>query len=111
MSNAARLLLCTCPDQETAQRLATTLVEDRLAACINLVPGITSIYRWQGRIHQDPEVLLLLKTADERVDALMARLRALHPYEVPEIIVLPIVAGLAEYLEWVKTCVTSKQGS
>ncbi len=99
------VVLCTCPDPETGRRLAESLVGDRLAACVNLIPGLTSIYLWEGRIQTEAEVLLLIKTTDERLDALIARLRALHPYQVPEIIALPIVVGLPEYLDWVKTCV------
>lgn len=109
MSSAVCLVLCTCPDQETGQRLAESLVEEHLAACVNLIPGLVSVYRWQGQIHRDPEVLLAIKTTDERVEALVERLRALHPYELPEIIALPVIAGLADYLDWVRTCVKTEQ--
>lgn len=99
-----RLVLSTCPDQDTALALATRLVEQGLAACVNVVPGLTSIYRWEGALHRDPEVLLLIKTAAGRLDALVKGLRRLHPYELPEIIALPITAGLPEYLNWVSQC-------
>ena len=99
-----RLVLCTCPDQECATRIAERLVEERLAACVSLVPGLTSIYRWQGGIQRDAEVLLLIKTVAGRFDALAATLCALHPYEVPEIIALPITAGLPDYLTWMTRC-------
>lgn len=100
-------MLCTCPDRETGQRLAESLVEERLAACVNLVPGLTSVYRWEGRVQQDAEILLLIKTIEARVEALTERLRRLHPYEVPEIIALPIASGLTDYLNWVNACVST----
>ncbi|AUB84502.1 divalent-cation tolerance protein CutA [Candidatus Thiodictyon syntrophicum] len=99
-----RLVLCTCPDQECATRIAERLVEERLAACVSLVPGLTSIYRWQGAIQRDAEVLLLIKTVAVRFEVLAATLSALHPYEVPEIIALPITAGLPDYLTWMIQC-------
>ena len=105
MDASHRLMLCTCPDQETALGLAESLVSERLAACVSLVPGLTSVYRWEGQIQRDSEVLLLIKTLEERVGALGARLRQLHPYEVPEIIALPVTEGLNDYLSWVSTCV------
>jgi periplasmic divalent cation tolerance protein len=104
VESAYQLVLCTCPDQETAGRIAERLVGDRLAACVSLVPGLTSIYRWQGEVQRDAEVLLLIKTAAARLPALTATLRGLHPYEVPEIVALPIVGGLPDYLNWVSTC-------
>ena len=102
--SAHRILFCSCPDAPTAEELATTLVEERLAACVNLLPGITSVYRWEGGIQHDPEVLLLIKTTATRVPELMARLRVRHPYELPEIIAVPVTEGLPEYLSWVTTC-------
>ena len=96
----ALLCLSTCPDAETAARIARTLVEERLAACVNRVPGIQSIYRWQGEINDDAEVLLVIKTTRERFGALRARLSELHPYEVPELIALEIADGLPAYLDW-----------
>jgi periplasmic divalent cation tolerance protein len=97
-----RVLLATAPDADVAARIARTLVEERLAACVNLVPQVRSIYRWQGRVEDESEVLLVIKTRADRVDALAARLRALHPYELPELLVLPVESGLAPYLEWVR---------
>jgi len=97
-----RVAFATAPDWETAARIARALVEERLAACANLVPGVRSIYRWQGRVEDESEVLLLLKTRADRVDALGARLRALHPYDLPELVALPAVGGLAGYLDWVR---------
>jgi periplasmic divalent cation tolerance protein len=100
------LNLCTCPDQATAERLAGQLVERRLAACVNILPGITSVFSWQGRIEREQEVLLLIKTAAERVEAMQQVLAELHPYEVPEIINLPVATGHQPYLEWVRQCTT-----
>jgi periplasmic divalent cation tolerance protein len=99
----ALLILCTCPDAESATRIARALVEERLAACVNRVPGLTSIYRWRGEVHEANEVLLLIKTCRERFEALRARLVELHPYDVPEVIALDIAAGHAPYLEWLRT--------
>jgi periplasmic divalent cation tolerance protein len=98
------LIFCTCPDAAVAGRIAEALVEERLAACVNLLPGITSIYRWNGAVQRDPEVLALIKTTSERVAALTVRLRELHPYAIPEIIAVPIIEGLPDYLSWVTTC-------
>ena len=95
------LILSTCPDADTAQRLARILVEERLAACVSLLPGAVSTYRWQGRVEQATEVQLLAKTPADRRDALMARLAELHPYELPEILAVETAAGLPAYLDWV----------
>ena len=95
------LILSTCPDADTAQRLARTLVEERLAACVSLLPGAVSTYRWQGQVEQATEVQLLAKTSADRRDALMARLAELHPYELPEILAVETAAGLPAYLDWV----------
>jgi len=91
---------------EDASRIARALVERRLAACVNVVPGLTSVYRWKGQIESEAESLLVIKTRRERVDELKAALAALHPYEVPELIVLPIEDGHAPYLAWLDECVT-----
>ncbi|HEV7269361.1 divalent-cation tolerance protein CutA [Pseudoxanthomonas sp.] len=95
------LILSTCPDADTAQRLARTLVEERLAACVSLLPGVVSTYRWQGDVEQATEVQPLAKTSADRRDALMARLAALHPYELPEILAVETAAGLPAYGDWV----------
>lgn len=99
-----RLVLSTCPNQESAVALGTQLVEERLAACVNLVPGLTSIYRWEGTVHRDPEVLLLIKTKADCLDRLTEALSRLHTYDLPEIIAVPITAGLPEYLNWISQC-------
>ncbi|AGA89051.1 uncharacterized protein involved in tolerance to divalent cations [Thioflavicoccus mobilis 8321] len=104
MSDNPLLALCTCPDAETADRLASALVEERLAACVNILPGITSVYHWRGQVERDDEVLLLIKTVAARFAALSERLVALHPYEVPEVIATPITAGLPAYLDWMSAC-------
>lgn len=95
------LILSTCPDADTAQRLARIVVEERLAACVSLLPGGVSTYRWQGRVEEATEVQLLAKTPADRRDALMARLAELHPYELPEILAVETAAGLPAYLDWV----------
>ena len=95
------LILSTCPDADTAQRLARTLVEERLAACVNLLPGVSSTYRWRGEVEQATEVQLLAKTTADRRVALIARLAELHPYELPEILAVETAEGLPAYLDWV----------
>jgi periplasmic divalent cation tolerance protein len=97
----------TVPDRERAEIIGRTVVSERLAACVNVLPGITSIYRWDGELHADQEVLCLLKTTAERFEALAARIRALHPYDVPEIIAVEVVAGSPAYLEWVAAQTTA----
>lgn len=98
-----RVVLVTAPDAESAGRLARALVDERLAACVNLVPGVRSIYRWQGRVTEDEELLLVIKTRAGRAAALAARVRDLHPYAVPEVLELAAVGGSEAYLEWVRT--------
>ncbi|KLJ02413.1 divalent-cation tolerance protein CutA [Luteimonas sp. FCS-9] len=97
----ALVCLSTCPDDASAQRLAQALVEDRLAACVNIVPGVRSVYRWDGRVHAEAETLLVIKTTDACLAALTARLPTLHPYDVPELVALPVAGGLADYLHWI----------
>ncbi len=98
-----RLVLCTCPNHEAAEQLATLLVEQRLAACINIVPGLTSIYRWQGKLEQGTEELLLIKTTQNRYAALENTIQQQHPYELPEIIAVTLDEGLPDYLRWITT--------
>jgi periplasmic divalent cation tolerance protein len=97
----ALVVLVTTPTPERAAELARALVEERLAACGNVVPGVRSIYRWEGKVQDDAEALLVLKTTRARFEALRDRVLALHPYEVPEIVALPIEAGSARYLAWI----------
>ena len=96
-----RLVLSTCPDAETADRMARALVDERLAACVSTLPGVVSTYRWQGRVEQSREVQLLIKTSPDRLDALTTRLLELHPYELPEVLVVETAGGLAAYADWV----------
>jgi len=95
-----RLVLSTCPIDQ-AQRLARALLEERLVACVNVVPAVQSLYWWEGTITEDAEALLLMKTRAERVEALLARLKALHPYQVAEILTFAVAEGNASYLDWV----------
>jgi len=95
------LVFTNTPDLPCATNLARTLVERRLAACVNILPGIQSVYRWQGEIESADEIPLLIKTTTERYPALEAAIRETHPYAVPEIIALPITKGLPAYLRWV----------
>ena len=97
---ARLLVLSTVGTAEDAARLAQALVEASLAACVNVVPGVTSTYRWKGEVHRDAEHLLLVKTRAERLAALQAELLRLHPYEVPEVVAVPIACGHAAYLRW-----------
>ena len=95
------VVLSTLPADERGPALARALVDERLAACVNLVPGLRSIYRWDGAVHDDGETLAIIKTSRARVAALLARLPELHPYDVPEAIVLPVTGGHPPYLAWV----------
>lgn len=96
-----RVVFSTISDRQEAERLARELLQARLVACVNILGPMTSLYRWQGDIERDEEYLLLMKTTASAEGALMARLQDLHPYEVPEIIVLPIAAGAPPYLAWI----------
>ena len=97
----AVVVLVTAPSADVAATIARTLVEERLAACGNVLPGIRSIYRWEGKVQDETEVLLLLKTQRGRFAELRDRILALHPYEVPEVIALPVEAGSDAYLDWI----------
>ena len=98
-----RVLLLTAPDAEVAERLARGLLEERLAACVNLIPGIRSFYRWQGAVQDDAEILLVVKTRADRLEALASWVQDLHPYELPEILALPVIGGSQAYLDWIRT--------
>ncbi|MBY5992261.1 divalent-cation tolerance protein CutA [Ferrimonas balearica] len=102
MSEHPLVVLCTCPDNDSAERLAQRLLADRLVACANLIPGVTSLYHWQGELCRDTEVQLLLKTQADCLPRLEATLREAHPYDVPEMIALPIEWGHQPYLDWMK---------
>ena len=96
------IVFCTVPDTDTGQRIATRLVEYRLAACVNLLPGVRSVYRWQGEVHSDDEALLMIKARAADYPKLEAAILELHPYELPEIIAVPLTGGLPQYLDWVR---------
>lgn len=100
----ARIVLTTAAQPEEAARMGRTLVEERLAACATLIPAAQSIYRWQGQIETAQETLLLLKTEADRLAALEARLKEIHSYETPEILVLAVESGGHSYLEWLHAC-------
>ncbi len=100
MSGESLVVLVTASEMETAARIGRTLVEERLAACANLVPGLRSIYRWQDAIHDDAEALLIIKTTAACLERLTARVTELHPYETPEVLALPVAGGAAAYLAW-----------
>ncbi|HQU15302.1 MAG: divalent-cation tolerance protein CutA [Chromatiales bacterium 21-64-14] len=106
MSDGYLVVLCTCPDRDTAVRIAQRLVDERQAACVNVVPGLLSIYAWEGTRHQDEEVLLVIKTREEVFQAVQDTVRTLHPYELPEIIAVEIKDGLRPYLDWIAGAVT-----
>ena len=94
------IVFCTCPVGPVAETLATTLVDEQLAACVHLMPGATSIYRWQGKRETSHETVLIIKTRQEVYGKLEQRIKALHPYEVPEILLVKVEAGLPSYLAW-----------
>jgi periplasmic divalent cation tolerance protein len=99
----ALLVLCTCPDEAVALDIARVLVKEGLAACVNRLAPVTSIYQWDGKLCEQLEQLLVIKTLPARYEALEMRLKALHPYEIPEIIAIPVVAGSSQYLAWLAT--------
>jgi len=95
------IILTNLPDRASALKLAGELVEQRLAACVNVLAECSSVYRWEGRVKSATEVPVLIKTRAQRYDEVEAEIRRLHPYELPEIVAVPVVRGLDEYLEWV----------
>lgn len=104
-----RLVITTCPDMAVAEALAASLVGERLAACVNILPGARSIYEWQGRIERDEECVLLIKSRSDRLAQLEERLLEQHPYELPELIAVPIEEGLGPYLSWINTQLDKKE--
>lgn len=104
-SSQYRMVFCTCADMETAQSIAKSLLEQSLAACVNILPGVTSLYKWKGNIESDNELLLLIKTHTCRLPELQKTIKGLHSYELPEIIDVPITGGLKEYLNWINESV------
>jgi periplasmic divalent cation tolerance protein len=102
------VVLCTAPSADKAAEIARVLVSERLCACVTLLPAIRSIYQWKDAIADDAETLLVIKTRPERWEPLRARIVALHPYEVPEVIALPVAAGHAPYLDWITRETTAR---
>jgi periplasmic divalent cation tolerance protein len=100
--------LCTCPDKESAEKIARLLVESRLAACVNILPNLTSVYSWQGQIETADEHLLIIKSPQAGYQAIETAILSLHPYELPEIIAVPIGQGLPGYLNWIHSCHVSE---
>ena len=96
------VVLITAKDGAEAEHIAERLIDERLAACVNVLPAVSSTYRWKGRVEHAGEVLLLMKTSNEKLDRLMARVKELHSYEIPEILALPIERGSPEYLKWLE---------
>ncbi len=99
------VVMVSCPDGETATRLATTLVKEGLAACVNQLPEVTSTYLWDGQLQTETETLLYAKTVRARLAAFTNRVHALHPYELPEVVALPVCGGSQRYLDWVRQSV------
>src|SRR5947207_10136656 len=101
MADKVLLALSTFPDRETAQRIAQQLMTEKFAACANILPAVESIYRWKGKIESGNEALVFFKLSEDRQSAFQEKLRSLHPYEVPEIVFVPVASGLTDYLRWV----------
>ncbi|MCK9533000.1 MAG: divalent-cation tolerance protein CutA [Gammaproteobacteria bacterium] len=103
------LVITTCPDAHSAEMLARHLVETRLAACVNILPGICSVYQWKGELATDVEQLLLVKTRRDVYPQVEAAIRAKHPYELPEVIAVPLAQGSGDYLAWINSVLDHKQ--
>ena len=101
MADQILLALSTFPDVETARRISNQLVTEKFVACANILPGVESTYRWKGKIETGNETLVFFKVSEDRQSAFQGKLRSLHPYDVPEIIFVPVASGLPEYLRWV----------
>lgn len=97
----AMIALSTTPDEETAANIAETLVNEHLAACVQVLAGATSYYRWQGRLEKSDEKLLIIKTSRDRLDELISRVESLHPYDVPELVAVEVTGGAKKYLDWI----------
>ena len=100
VTTEASVLLCSCPDQETAQQLAQELVTRGWSACVQVLPTVTSIYTWQGKVCQESETLLVIKTATDSITTISQWLETAHPYKVPEVIAMPVTAGSSTYIDW-----------
>ncbi|MES9966283.1 MAG: divalent-cation tolerance protein CutA [Sedimenticola sp.] len=108
MPTQTLLVHCTCPDQASAERIAGEVVDEGLAACVNILGSITSVYKWQGEQERSEEILLLIKTSRQGYRQLERKIVELHPYELPEIIAVPVEQGLPDYLHWVEQCTTEQ---
>jgi periplasmic divalent cation tolerance protein len=106
MDSNTLIVLCSCPDQVCAEHIAKHLVENRLAACVNISSQVKSIYRWQGEIETADEYTLSIKTTASSYDELELAILSIHPYELPEIVAVPVVAGMQNYLGWINQCTT-----
>src|SRR5690242_11898506 len=102
MSDQVILAITSCPDEASARAIATALVQERLAACVNRISGLRSTYIWDARLQDEAEILLLIKTTAGRLEALQARLTSLHPYELPELLAIAVAGGNERYLDWVR---------
>lgn len=108
MKNNPIIVLCTTPDYDCAKKIAQILVEKKLAACCNIIPGLTSVYSWKNKIQEDIESLLLIKSAKQKFELLKEEILLVHPYDLPEIISLDVSEGHKKYLEWVFSSVKGK---
>ena len=108
-STVYRIVLCTCPNMGAAEGIANQLVAAGLAACVNIVPGLKSVYLWEGAVTADDELLLMIKTTAARYQDLEDAIREVHPYELPEIVSVPILAGLPGYLQWIQDATSTSR--
>jgi periplasmic divalent cation tolerance protein len=108
-SSPYRIVLSTCPDEDSARRIANTLVEGHLAACVSIIPGLRSVFRWEGKVESADETLLVIKTRQEQYAPLEAVLRDHHPYALPEILSFSVDAGLSAYLAWIDASLADPQ--
>ena len=108
MKGDFQIVLSTCPDSTTAEQIARALVEEKLAACINILPRIQSIYRWKGQVETASEILMVIKSETHAFALICDKIKSLHPYELPEIVAVPIADGSPEYLSWLTNPDTNK---
>jgi periplasmic divalent cation tolerance protein len=108
MATNHQIIFCTCPDNDSAENIARLLVKSNKAACVNILPGISSFYTWNKQVEAATEHLLLIKAHKDQYQAIETMIRDLHPYDLPEIIAVPIDRGLPEYLHWIDSCHSSK---
>lgn len=101
------IILCTCPDKDTADKIARHLIEQQLAACVSILPQVTSVYQWQGQTEIAEEHLLIIKSPHSAYKHIESLIQSLHPYEIPEIIAIPVEHGLPGYINWINTCHTA----